>query len=368
MTASFSRRVVCHVLPALLLVSACGGASEPEAAVEATVVNVAADNAVVVDSGIIESGPLLSGNLTAERSAELRAQVSGTLLDILVREGTPVTAGQSLARIEATVLEDQARSAAAQQQSAEANAELATRNAERAVRLHAAGAMAERDLEAARSQAAAATAMAADAKARHASARQQLAHATIRAPFAGVVSERRASAGDVLSVGTPVLTVVDPTRLELAAAVPAATLNTIRRGARVEFSVTGYPGRNFVGTIARVNPVVDPATRQVRTYVSVPNADRALASGLFAEGRVAVEQTRALVIPAAAIDPNATSPSVRRLTGGKVEVVAVTLGLRDDVTERVQILSGVARGDTLLVGAALGTPAGSPVRIAHADR
>ncbi len=368
MTVACSRRIGLGLLPLLLLVGACGGAPAADAVVETPVINVAADNAVVVDSGIIESGPLLSGNLAAERTAELRAQVAGTLLDVLVREGTAVTAGQPLARIEATVLEDQVRSAASMLQSAEANAELATRNAERAVRLHGAGAMAERDLEAARSQAAAATAMAADARARLASARQQLAHATVRAPFAGVVSERRASAGDVLAMGTPILTMVDPTRLELAASVPAAALNTIRRGAKVEFSVTGYPGRSFVGTIARVNPVVDPATRQVRTYVSVPNADRALASGLFAEGRVAVEQVRALAIPLSAIDPTATTPSVRRLAGGKVELVEVTLGVRDDVTERVQILSGVARGDTLLVGAALGTPAGSLVRIAHADR
>ncbi len=369
MTSSIMRRLAFTLVPVAVLLAACGGKPEAEATtVAVTTVSIAADNMSIVDSGLVESGPLLSGTLMAQRTAELRAQVTGTLLEVYVNEGAVVNAGQPLARIEAAVLDDQARSAVSQLRSAEASAAVATRNAERAERLHAAGALAERDLEAARNQAIAAGAMVADAQSRLALARKQLANATLRAPFRGVVSERAASAGDVLQMGSPVITVMDPTSLELEAGVPAATLSGVTRGAKVEFSVTGYPGRTFTGTIARVNPAVDPTTRQVRIYIVVPNGDRALATGLFAEGRVAISQSRGLAIPLTAIDPKATTPSVRRIRAGKVELVPVTLGLRDDIAERVEVRSGVVRGDTLLLGAALGTPEGSLVRVSRADR
>ena len=120
--------------------------------------------------------------------------------------------------------------------------------------------------------------------------------------------------------------------------------------------------------MARINPEVDPATRQVRLYVSVPNSNRALAAGAFAQGRVAVSSVRALTVPLTALDTKAAVPSVKRIRNGVVESVAVTLGVRDDVAERVEILTGLSAGDSVLVGAVLGTPVGAAVRVAHANR
>ncbi len=366
-----SLRTTTMTMLVAILLTGCGGgggdaASDSAAAVVA--ISVTPDHVTIVDSGLVESGPSLSGTLDAKQVAQLRAQVAGTVVQMYVNEGAAVSAGQALARIDATVLTDQARSAASQLQSAEAAATVATRNAERAATLHGAGAIAQRDLEAARSQAIAADAMAADARSRLASARKQLANATIRAPFSGVVSERPASEGDVVQMGTPIVTVIDASALELAASVPASALGSLRRGAKVEFTVTGYPDRRFTGTIARVNPAVDPVTRQVRIYAEVPNGDRSLAAGVFAEGRVAFTQVRALTIPLSALDPQALTPSVKRLRGGVIEEVPVTLGLRDDVAERIEVKSGVQLGDTLLVGGAMGTPVGSVLRVARPDR
>ncbi len=360
--------MITMLVPAFL--AGCGGGGEPapDSAAAVIAISVSPDHVTVVDSGLVESGPSLSGTLEAPRVAQLRSQLAGTVVQMLVDEGAAVSAGQVLARIDAIVLTDMARSAAAQLQSAEAAATVATRNAERAATLHAAGAIAERDLEAARSQAVAAEAMAADARSRLASARKQVANATVRAPFAGVVSERPASTGDVVQMGTPIVTVVDARTLELAASVPSSALGSLKRGAKVEFTVTGYPDRRFTGTIARVNPAVDPVTRQVRIYAAVPNGDRSLAAGVFAEGRVAFTQVRALTIPLSALDPQAVAPSVKRLRAGVVEEVAVSLGLRDDVAERIEVKSGVQLGDTLLVGGAMGTPVGSALRVARPDR
>jgi membrane fusion protein (multidrug efflux system) len=330
--------------------------------------NIPAEGIAIVDSALVEKGPSLSGSLMPERAAQLRAQVSGALLSLPVDEGAVVSAGQVVAMIDTIALADAARSARSQLVSAQLSADVAKRNYERAQTLHTAGAIADRDLETAHNQSVAADAALADVRSRVTSAEKQLGNATIRAPFAGVVSERPASSGDVVQVGSAILTVVDPSQLQLEASIPADEMSTVKTGAKVEFSVTGYPQRTFAGRIARINPTVDPATRQVRLYVSVPNPGRALVAGAFAQGRVAVTSTRGLTIPITALDAKATVPSVKRIRNGVVESVAVTLGIRDDVAERIEITKGLSVGDTVLVGGVLGTPVGTNVRIAHGDR
>jgi RND family efflux transporter MFP subunit len=352
----------------LVVLAACGGGGAAEdAALDSTAappaVTVAASGLAVVDSFRLEEGPTFSGTLVAERSAQLRPQVGGAVLVVRVRAGDRVGAGQALAVIDTLVLADHARSARLGVTSAELGASTAERNLARSNELFRAGAIAERDLEAARNQAAQANAMLEDARARLASATKQLSNATVRAPFAGVVSEVPVSVGDVVQPGgDPVAVVVDPGSLELEAAVPASNLAELRVGSPVEFTVASHPGRVFEGRVARVNPAVDATTGQLQLYVRVPNADRTLAAGLFAEGRVAVRSTRGLGVPAAALDARSTTPSVKRVRGGLVQVVPVTVGLRDLLAERVEITSGLAAGDTVLVGASLGVPAGTPVR------
>ena len=296
-------------VPLLLVLVGCGK-SDTSAAAETPPVQISSANIAVVDSALIESGPTLSGSLEAERAAQLRAQVGGTLLALYVEEGASVAAGQALALIDTMTIAEQARSARSQLRSAQASADMARRNSERAEVLHKAGAIADRDLEAAKSGEVAGDANLADAKSRLASAEKQFADATVRAPFRGVVSERPASVGDALQPGSPILTVIDPSQLKLEASVPSDHVGALRVGSKVEFTVQGSSDKRFTGRIASINPAVDPTTRQVRVYVLVPNSGNALVAGLFAEGRVALESVRALSIPFGAIDEQATTPSV----------------------------------------------------------
>lgn len=352
----------------LLLTAACSRKAQVAADTAPPAAIIAADNVAIADTALVEKGPALSGTLAPERIAQLRAQVAGSLVGLYVEEGAAVSSGQTVALIDTVALAEAARSARLQASSASLAADVAHRNHERSVTLHSAGAIADRDLELANNQAVAADAALADAKSRLTTAEHQLANAIVRAPFAGVVSERPASGGDVLQAGSPILTVVDPSALRLEASVPADQLSTLHTGAKVEFAVSGSAGSEFVGTIARINPEVDAVTRQVRLYVTVPNPTRALAAGAFAQGRVAVTSTRALTVPVAALDAKAAQPSVKRVKNGVIESVVVTLGVRDDVAERVQILKGLSAGDTVLVGGVMGTPPGTTVRIAHANR
>lgn len=367
------RGKIVLVSAGLVLAIACGGPPPEEAPTtpaETPPVQVAAAGISVVDSNLIESGPALSGTLVAHRTAQLRPQVNGTIMALYAREGMPVTAGQLLAVLDTMVIADQARSARLAVRSAELSAETAERNKTRSEELHRVGAIADRELEAARNVAAQAQATLEDARSRMAAAAQQLSNAMIRAPFRGVVSEVPVSVGDVMQMGSsnPVVVVMDPSILELEAGVPADNLSELKVGARVEFSVSAHPGRVFTGAIARVNPTVDATTGQLRLYVRVPNDARVLAAGLFAEGRVTVRTARGMAVPFAAIDERTPTPTVKRLRGGVVEVVPVSLGLRDELAERVQVMSGLSRGDTVLVGGALGTPVGARVSVSNSDK
>jgi RND family efflux transporter MFP subunit len=346
------------------LLGGCGGGEDEAAAERANApVTVTPENVVVVDSGRIESGPAISGSLQAERSATIRAEVGGSVLQTYAEEGERVARGKLLVRIEDTAARDQVLSARSGLRTAEQAAVLARRNAERSSRLAEAGAISERDLETANVTASTAEAQRADAAARLALAEKQLASTQVTAPLNGVVSERAVSGGDVVQPGSPLYTVIDPSSMRLEAAVPASRLSELRLDAPVEFSVNGYPGRVFLGRVSRINPAADPQTGQVEIMVTIPNAAGSLVGGLFAEGRIGAQVREGLAAPLDAVDFSSGSASVLRVRGGAVERVAVQTGLRDEQGERVELLSGVARGDTLLLGAAQGITPGTPVRV-----
>ena len=326
-------------------------------------ITVGTENIAVATTGSIMAGPTISGTLEPEREAVLRAQVQGSVLQTYADQGQAVSAGTVLARIDATGIQDAYNSARAGVVAARNAADIATRDLARNEKLLAAGAVAERDIEQARRASIAAQAALEDANSRLASAEKAYRSTTVTSPFGGIVSERPVSPGDIVQPGTALFTVVDPSSMRLEASVPAEQLSLIRVGVPVVFTVSGYPGREFVGHIVRVNPTADPTTRQVRIYVSIPNAGRALVGGLFATGRMSSATKTGLVVPAAAVDVRGATPTVMRVKGGKAERVQVQVGLTDRTSETIEVLAGVQAGDTLLLGAAQGITPGTPVKI-----
>jgi membrane fusion protein, multidrug efflux system len=324
---------------------------------------ITADNISVVETAMIASGPSISGELSADRSASVRAEVSGSVVQVYVDVGQRVAAGTPLARIDATTANAAELSARIGVNAIEAQAAQAKKELDRSERLSAAGAIADRDVENARLAYSTALSQLANVKSAYTQANKQLRNATVRAPFAGVVSAKVVSAGDVVSPGAALFTVVDPKSMRLEAAVPAAQVGLIRVGQPVAFSVSGYGDRKFTGKVTRVSPVADPTTRQVQILASIPNSAGTLVGGLFAEGRVNAESRSALVLPATAIDQRGASPIVMRVRGGRVERVSVTLGIRDEQRENFEITKGLQLGDSVLLGAAQAIGEGKQVRV-----
>lgn len=337
--------------------------SAEEAPKEAPPVVLGPENVVIATADTIRTGPSISGTVDAERTATLRAEITAQVTAILVEPGTPVLGGQVLVRLDASGIRDQYLSAQSGLRAAEASAELARSDLARDQRLAEAGALAQRQLEATRRSALQSDAAMADARARFSTAELALRRTEIRAPFRGVVAARPARVGDMVSPGTLIATVVDPTSLRLEAQVPVDQLAAIKLGTPVLFTVSGYEGRQFRGTVARMSPAVDPTTRQVPIVVRLPNNEGRLVSGLFIEGRVATRSRAGVTVPTAAIDQRGLRPAVYRIKGGRLEKVEVELGFEDAVAERTEILGGLAAGDTLVVGTAQGLPAGTPVRV-----
>jgi len=352
------------VIAAAVVAAACGTteAEKGPAAAAPVAVQIGPENVVSVEKGTIVVGPILSGELRPQREAKIRAELGGSMLEVHVEEGQTVMRGALLGRIETRTLDDARQSASSAVRNAENQLGLARREVERTEKLVNAGAIAARDLDQVKSSVTVVEAQLADAKARLASAERQLGDAVIRAPIGGILSKKSVNVGDVVSPGTELFTVIDPSSMRLEAAVPSEDLSQLRIGAPVEFTVRGYD-QTFAGRIERIAPQADSTTRQVPIFVAIPNVGGRLVAGLFAEGRVVAQSANGLVVPVNAVNTTTQTPWVLRVADGKTERVNVTLGLRDPRTERVLVASGLAADDTLLRGASQGITPGTTVQL-----
>lgn len=361
-----SNRMLALTMVALgaIALTGCGRGGDAKAAQkDGGPTIVGAESAYKVEKQQISTGPRISGSLEAKKLAVLRAETAGSVTEVKAELGDAVKAGQVLARIEDTALRDAFSSAQSGLVSAEQEASLSQKQLERTQSLVKAGALSARDLELAQSAATSATARLSDARARAAASKKQLDAATVQAPFAGVVSQRAVNQGDVVAPGAPLFSVIDPSSMRLSASFPSDEVGLISVGKEVQFEVRGYPNQTFTGQIERIAPAADPATRQIPVLVSIPNEGGRLIAGLFAEGRVAVQSRDTLVVPFAAIDTEGSEPHVLRVKDGKTEAVKVKLGLRDERSERAEVLAGLNPGDVVLTGAARTLAPGTPVEL-----
>jgi len=353
--------------PLVMAVALTGCGAEAEKAVDepaapSSVVQIGQENVVRAVRGTIEVGPIVSGELRAQREATVRAELGGSMLQVAAEEGQAVARGALLGRIETRTLDDARRSAQSAVRSAENQLGVAQRETERTEKLVNAGALAARDLDVARNTVTTAEAQLADAKSRLASAERQLEDAVVRAPIAGIVSNRAVNAGDVVGIGDELFTIIDPSSMRLEAAVPSDDLRVLKVGVPVRFTVRGYD-QMFDGRIERIAPQADPGTRQVPIYVAIPNVGGRLVAGLFAEGRVLSQSASGVVVPTNAVNMSGAKPWVLRVNQGKTERVELTLGLRDSRTEQVEVTSGLSDGDVLLRGASQGITPGTAVQV-----
>lgn len=299
------------------------------------------------------AGVPVSGTLAPSLTVRIASPIPEVIDEVVVKEGQAVRQGQVLARFRANALEPAALSAEAQRRKAASDYE-------RMKNLLKEGAVSEQDVENAEVSERAAEANAAQAQ-------KRLDEATVRAPASGVISERRVDSGDRVKDGDQLFELVNTSELEFAATVPSEYAPEVRPGAPVVLAVTGASGAGISGRVARVNATVDAATRQVKVYVTVPNAGGRLVGGLFATGRIVLHQVQgAVAVPQTAVRTDSLGkPYVLVIAGGRVERRAVTTGVSDEQVSQVEITTGLTAGETVIAGPANGVAPGTAVTIAR---
>jgi RND family efflux transporter MFP subunit len=186
------------------------------------------------------------------------------------------------------------------------------------------------------------------AKARAVLARQQLQRTEVRAPFDGVVSDRKVSAGDTAQLGKELLKVIDPTSMRFEALVSSDNVGDVRPGQPVHFRVHGYGDKEFAGKVRRVNPAANPTTRQVELLVDFAAGDQPRLAGLYAEGNLETQTRTSLTVPASAVVRDGDQSLAWKVNGNKLQKVPLGAVERDPRSGDYVLKGGLAEGDQVI--------------------
>jgi membrane fusion protein, multidrug efflux system len=308
----------------------------------------------IVEPRALERTLPLTGSLTPYTEATMKAKVAGELVVVPVREGEPVKRGQMLARIDQTEVQARVAARRADVSAARAQLDWAGKNRTTQKALLEKGFIAQTAYDNVQSNYDVAVARLRAAEAELVVAQKALGDSVLVAPFDGIVSLRHAQAGERVALDAKVVTVVDLSRLQLEAAVPATEIGRLQVGQPVAFRVDGFGEQSFAGRIDRISPATVSGSRSINVYAVIDNPQGVLRAGLFAQGAVSLERIEgALVVPASAVREEIGRNSVYALVDGAVQRRVVKIGPAD-AADRVQVLDGLAPGDRI-VRANLGT-------------
>ena len=294
------------------------------------------------------TGPVITGSVQPERRADLRAELSAVVLQVLKENGEPVRKGDLLVRLDDTSIRDSLQSAQESSRAAAQALDQAQRTLTRVKTLQAEGMSSQQALDDAevRRNTAQSDRVAADS--RTVTARQQLTRTEVRAPFDGVVSDRKVSAGDTAAIGKELLKVIDPASMRFEGLVSADRMGDIQAGQTVLFRINGFDKSDFVGKVRHVDASADSVTRQVAVIVDFAPGTAPKVAGLYAEGQISSAASQALLLPEAAIVKEGDKAYVWRLVGGALAKTPVKLGERDARLGNVVVASGIQAGDRVL--------------------
>lgn len=346
----------------------------------------------------IEQLVAISGTLDADEQVTVGAKVPGRLASLSVDLASPVTKGQVIAAIEARDYElrvEQAVAALAQSRAqlglphdgpdepldveslaivrqASATLQEAEANRDRARKLAKDGLITGADLDAAEAAAVRAeTALQSareEVRIRQAAvrqrrselslARQQLADTVVRSPIDGVVQMRRASVGQYLTAGAPIVDLVRIDPLRLRVAIPELEAASVRQGQPVRVTIQG-DGATYAGTVARVAPTIDPQSRTLLVESDIKNPGH-LRPGSLVSAQIVVSSKPAPTVPASAVIRFAGLSKVITVEDGKAREKQVTTGRT--VGDRIEIVSGLSVGESVVARPG-SLQQGQPVRV-----
>lgn len=302
------------------------------------------------------------GTLRASRRADLSAETGGQVEAVLAREGDAVGEGDLLVQLDVEGLQLDLDLAQSNAEATRSELALAEGQLERAQQLAERGVGAAASLDEAQS---AVTQLRAQLRAQEEQIRvaeRALEGAAVRAPFDGVIASRSVEAGNVVAPGTPLLTLVDLSRMEMLARATVSAGAALQPGQAVEIEVDGIAGRTFEGVVDRIAPVAEEGTRTLTVFVLIDNPEGTLLGGMFASGRiVTAEAEGAIALPPEAIRTDDAGGYVLAIVDGALVRRDVTVG--EDWGGRLVQVEGLRPGEQVVTAPLDGLEAGEAVEL-----
>jgi RND family efflux transporter MFP subunit len=352
-------RIVLSLLLALgfLGLTACSGQRESAAAVPETVHGI---QVIKLHEQTVPDTFAAVGTVHASRTAPLSSQVTGSITAVTVREGDAVKKGQILATIDdahprAGFEQAQAAVSAADHElnAAESELTLAQTTFNRLQTLYEKKSLSPQEYDEIHARLQSATARRDRARAGRTQAsaaleqaRTHLDYTRVRAPFEGVITERRVDPGALAAPGMPLLTIEAGGQYRLEAAVDERDLRYVHMGQAVPVSFDAIDGPPLSGKVAQIVPAADPASRSFIVKIDLP-LNKNLRSGIFGRAALTRGSRQAVVLPQSAVAERGQLQTVYVVGDNNIAVLRyVTLGAAQ--ADGREVLSGLSAGETVV--------------------
>ncbi|TWH46174.1 efflux RND transporter periplasmic adaptor subunit [Sporomusa sp. KB1] len=328
----------------------------------------AADSVLSVKVATVENEdivPSLTFNSSIEgaTSATVSAKIAGRIEQVLAEEGQAVKAGDPLVKLEAVELANSSRQAGDAVKKAQINYELALNDYNRYQRLFDKGAISEQQLDNVRAKLKTAEADVSTAAANQSSAEQQYGYGIISAPVDGVVANKNATIGQVVSPGVALMVVQDINQVYAVINVEQKELGRVKVGQQANITVDTYPDTIFTGTVEVVNPEAGSSSRMFRTKIKIDNDSASLKPGMFAKVALLTgERVAVQTVPQSAVVQKQGLYYVFTVENGKAVRRQIEIG---EVTgNTIVVKSGLQIGAQVIVTSTNRIKDGDAVRVA----
>lgn len=369
--ANKSVRLLLPLLIAGTVAAGCGGKGEEagEEKKEAKVMVLGAHDVALAETAPLEIGVTISGTLEPHKIVDVNAQITGKISGIWADEGSVVSQGQRLGVLEGEGLRSQLAGARSAAEAAQASLDLARQRLEATEQLFATGAVSKIERDNARNAVQGAESQLRGAQAQVSVLSEQAGRTVITSPLSGRISARYVNEGEAVTAGRQLYTVVNTAVLELKGQVASDQVGDVRVGQKVSLTLSGAPDKKIRGTVARIDPLADPQTRQVSVYVQVQNTDDALVGGQFATGTILTGGGKSgLVIPTAAVHMRGETPYAYVVERGQLVERELKLGQTNEAEGIVEVLSGIRGGEYVITTPSPSIEPGTPVRLASEEQ